>query len=280
MKDDDIIIKIKKAYEVKTPNIYDKLHFQEDEAIPTFFKEHPIVNPKIFVRYAGFILIIAFIGITVICFRINSDFIMKQLTNTHSSTTTPSVNNPTVDESDIPKLSYEISYNMDYATATDPESLFEAADVVIEGIFGNVISTYATEDGRIISVGRIHDINIMKGEKYITGEDLKISYYGGIMSISEYKEQIYSTISLKRGYDKLTKEEADKQYIGYSKDKCYVNPKQGSKYLIFLSYNKEDGEYFVLCDGYGMREINNEGKVWNIDSSEYEEFYKKKGNEE
>lgn len=59
------------------------------------------------------------------------------------------------------------------------------------------------------------------------------------------------------------------RYIG-EKSSTSVNAKEGHKYLIFLNYDKDSDRYFVCSDGYGMRELNDEGKAWNPDLATFE----------
>ena len=55
--------------------------------------------------------------------------------------------------------------------------------------------------------------------------------------------------------------------------KYSANLRKELRYLIFLSYNQTNDEYFVLGDGYGIREINSKNQAWNIASSQFEQIY-------
>ena len=44
--------------------------------------------------------------------------------------------------------------------------------------------------------------------------------------------------------------------------------------MFLLSYDESTGEYFVACDGYGVREISADGTgVWNPDTEEFEPYF-------
>lgn len=168
-----------------------------------------------------------------------------------------------------PELTYELSVSCDYAIPTDLESMMRSVDIVVEGTYEGTVSTYITEIGQIISVGKLSNLSFLKG----AGQDeLNISFYGGVTTVSQYIDMVSPSQSAKHGFDKLTKEEADEKYIGTPIYAYSANPQIGLKYLVLLSYDVSNDEYFVACDGYGCRELNNEGQAWNIDTSKFEDI--------
>lgn len=178
----------------------------------------------------------------------------------------------TISENKAPELSYEIAISNDYAIPTDAASMLEEADLVVEGVYDGTVSTYATKLGQIISVGKISNLKVVKGG--VSENELEISFYGGSMSVYEYMTQISTERAENMGFDELSEEEAKTKYIGVPLDKYAANPNEETSYMFFLSYDEETGEYFVVCDAYGMKEVNENGEVWNIDSSEFEALYK------
>lgn len=171
-----------------------------------------------------------------------------------------------------PELSYEVQQSNDYVIPTDLASMIEAVDLVIVGTYDGTVSTYATEIGQIISIGRVSDFQIIKGET--SYETKEISFYGGALPVSEFMKYARPDISAKRGYDKLTKFEADTKYVGVPVTKYSANPIEGTTYMFLLSYDESTGEYFVACDGYGVREVSEDGTgVWNPDTEEFEPFF-------
>ena len=173
---------------------------------------------------------------------------------------------------DDPELSYEVQQANDYVIRTDLLSMIKAVDLVIVGTYDGTVSTYATGIGQIISIGRVSDFQIVKGET--SYEAKEISFYGGALPVSEFMKYVRPDISANRGFDKLTKLEADTKYVGVPITQYSANPVKGTKYMYLLSYDKSTGEYFVACDGYGVREISTDGTgVWNPDTEEFEPFF-------
>lgn len=158
----------------------------------------------------------------------------------------------------------------DYTIPTDLDSMLESdmIDLVIEGTYFDRWGTRATKTGQIISKGTATDITVLKGD--FTKKEIDISFYGGSMSVMDYIKHVSPDICAKRGYDKMSEAEAARTIISSPKSEWSANPVSGARYLIFLCYNEETNEYFVACDGYGMREVNNKGGVWNPDSKQYE----------
>ena len=94
------------------------------------------------------------------------------------------------------------------------------------------------------------------------------------MPVSEFMKYADPDISAKRGFDKLTKLEADTKYVGGPVTQYSAVPVEGTKYMYLLSYDESTGEYFVACDGYGVREISTDGTgVWNPDTEEFEPYF-------
>ena len=94
------------------------------------------------------------------------------------------------------------------------------------------------------------------------------------MPVSEFMKYADPDISAKRGFDKLTKLEADTKYVGVPVTQYSAVPVEGTKYMYLLSYDESTGEYFVACDGYGVREIIADGMgVWNPDTEKFEPYF-------
>jgi len=174
---------------------------------------------------------------------------------------------------DNPEITYQIGGGVsDYTIPTDLTSMIEEVDLVIVGMYDGTLSTYATEIGQIYSIGRVSDYYILKGEASL--EPKEITFYGGALPISEFMKYVRPDISANRGFDKLTKLEADTKYVGVPVTQYSANPIEGTRYMFLLSYDESTGEYFVACDGYGAREISTDGTgVWNPDTEEFEPFF-------
>lgn len=173
---------------------------------------------------------------------------------------------------DNPELSYEVQHSNDYNIPTDLLPMIDAVDLVIVGTYDGTVSTYATETGQIYSIGRVSDFYILKGEASL--ETKEITFYGGALPVSEFMKYVRPDISANRGFDKLTKLEADTKYVGVPVTQYSANPIEGTRYMFLLSYDESTGEYFIACDGYGVREISADGTgVWNPDTEEFEPYF-------
>lgn len=161
---------------------------------------------------------------------------------------------------------YSISYNWDYRYSSISD-LYENADIVLIGKYIETTkTTFSSEIGRFISTASIDVESIIKGDAGIT--DSVINFYGGEMSVRDFINQNGKEVSEKYIDADLNSENVMNSTIGEQINEYSILPKMGCEYLVFLSY--DDGKYFVLCDSYGMREINSEKSVWNPDSSEFE----------
>lgn len=173
---------------------------------------------------------------------------------------------------DDPELSYEIQQNNDYNIPTDLLPMIDAVDLVIVGTYDGTVSTYATETGQIYSIGRVSDFYVLKGEASL--EPKEITFHGGALPVSEFMKYARPDISASRGFDKLSKLEADTKYVGVPVTQYSANPIKGAIYMFLLSCDESTGEYFVACDGYGVREISTDGTgVWNPDTEEFEPYF-------
>lgn len=173
---------------------------------------------------------------------------------------------------DNPELSYEVQHSSDYNIPTDLLPMIDAVDLIIVGTYDGTVSTYATETGQIYSIGRISDFYILKGEASL--ETKEITFYGGALPVSEFMKYVRPDISANRGFDKLTKLETDTKYVGVPVTQYSANPVEGTRYMFLLSYDDSTGEYFIACDGYGVREISAGGTgVWDPDTEEFEPYF-------
>jgi len=162
---------------------------------------------------------------------------------------------------------FEIERSADYV-ATNTEDLFEIADLVIVGKPISNNKVYAT-NSLIVSESTFKINEIKKGE--YSDKKIAVQYYGGEMPIGEYMASLSKEQIEKRGYDKLTASEKKEKNIAMKHSKMSAKTNDKSDYLIFLSYSKEDNRYFVLCDGYGLREVKNE-KAFDIDKDSFEDI--------
>ncbi|MBE6616870.1 MAG: hypothetical protein E7627_02825 [Ruminococcaceae bacterium] len=149
------------------------------------------------------------------------------------------------------------------------EGLFENADLVVIGEFLGTDGTEVTENMQFISDGRVNINEIKKGE-IETEEPLTISYYGGMVTVAHIVSKVPSERLEKYGWLSMTKEEQQNFVVTYSSSLTSADLVEGETYLLFLAQNEYG--YFVMCDSYGARRINNEGQAYNVSTRLYEEI--------
>ena len=149
------------------------------------------------------------------------------------------------------------------------EYLIENANIVVVGEFLGTESTTVTETMLFISEGRVKIAEVIKGDAD-SDETLPISFYGGTVPVALIVDQVPQERLEKYGWLNMTKEEQQTFLITYSSSVDHADLKEGETYLFFLG----DNEYgnFVMCGGYGAREINAEGKAYNPDTRLYEDI--------
>lgn len=149
------------------------------------------------------------------------------------------------------------------------ESLWENADLVVIGEFLGTDGTEVTENMQFISDGRVKINEIKKGE-IETEEPLTIAYYGGMVTVAQIVSKVPSERLEKYGWLNMTKEEQQNFVITWSTSFVSTDLKEGETYLLFLCENEYG--YFVMCDAYGARLVNEEGKAYNVSTKLYEEI--------
>jgi hypothetical protein len=165
------------------------------------------------------------------------------------------------------KADFVIGRNADYVSTSVPD-LYKGADLVIVGNYVKDKSTYVFENSLIVTKSEFNVKEIKKGS--YDKSQIVIDYYGGEMSIGKYMEKLDKETLKKSGYDKLTESEKKEKKIKMEGLQAFANPNKTSDFLIFLSFSKEKNMYFVMSDGYGMREMKN-AKAFNVDTKSYEE---------
>ncbi len=179
------------------------------------------------------------------------------------------------DDSSDGELVFEISVESDYVS-TSADDLYESADVVIVGKYVKDNKTVANDGARITTESVFNIRNVVKNNGEIAKNENKISisYYGGEVNLEEYVNVLSPEQVKKQGLDGLTAQEKKDGKVKYrtSRDELLTNKDKDTtkNYLIFLSYDSSTDTYFVLSEGYGMRQIDENDNVYNIDTGEYE----------
>lgn len=162
---------------------------------------------------------------------------------------------------------FTIHSNADYI-AIKPDDLYKNADLVIIANYNCDNKNYIGNNQSIITEASFDVQKVIKGE--YKNNKININYYGGSVPLSDYIKCLSSEQMKKRGLDTLTEEETHKGRVTQVVDKSQIEAKKDENYLIFLSYDKENDIYFVLADGYGMRKLSEDNKIFNSDTNSYD----------
>lgn len=149
------------------------------------------------------------------------------------------------------------------------ESLLENANLVVIGEYLGTDSTTVTETMQFISEGRVKVTEVRKGEAEC-GETLPISFYGGTVPVAQIVNQVPAERLEKYGWLDMTKDEQQRFVVTYSSSLASADLEAGETYLLFLGENEYGN--FVMCDTYGARKINRDGKAYNPGTRLYEEI--------
>lgn len=71
----------------------------------------------------------------------------------------------------------------------------------------------------------------------------------------------------KRGLD-CSVSEAAKMTVSYGMTKESVSVNEKDSYMLFLSYDKENDTYFILCDAYGACKMD-KGLIYSLAEEKY-----------
>jgi|GEM_PF-3424470 len=181
----------------------------------------------------------------------------------------PNTNNQLDENNQEIRLEYELTREADYV-AVSVEDLYELVDLVFIGIKKHDVRTYAKNYGMIITETNYSIKKIVKGN--YDNDNINIHYYGGYVTLEEYKNSLTTEQAEKHELNTYSKEERLSKYIGYAKSEKMIDSDVNQEYLIFVSYDKVNNIYFVASDAYGMRLINNDLSVYNLDTKTYEKI--------
>ena len=161
-------------------------------------------------------------------------------------------------------INYTISKEEDYVACL-PEDLFEIADVVVKGTFGKTINTYVCDNSLPVTQIVFNVDDVHKGK--IAGAKIIVEYYGGTVSMYSYLDTLTEEQIAKRGLD-CSVSEAAKMTVSYGMTKESVSVNEKDSYMLFLSYDKENDTYFILCDAYGACKMD-KGLIYSLAEEKY-----------
>ncbi len=172
----------------------------------------------------------------------------------------------------------ELHTSFDYR-ATTPNDLYDIVDTVLVGkyvksnrnmVAGSLIFTESTLKVTKVIKGSITDAQMKNG--------INIRYVGGEMMLGDYLNGLDEERRNDPKKGTFTQEERKtKKVVQTIKYPANADKDRNCDYLIFLTQNPNDINV-VACDGYGMRKIDKDGNVFNLDTGAYEavDFYSKK----
>lgn len=172
-------------------------------------------------------------------------------------------NNTNADDETEIQHEYPIGIIVDYAIGTSPKELYEHSDLVIVGKYVKNNKCWVNDVHQIFTNDEFEVLEVLKG-KYNSSK-INLTYHGGIVPLNEYVSKLDETLKIKMGFSELTEDEIKNMTFEESRLKVYKD----TEYVIFLSYAQEENCYFVLCDGYGMRELK-DGNIYNLDTKTFD----------
>lgn len=172
-------------------------------------------------------------------------------------------------EIDKDKIKY-VSSAFSFAYKPTIENLYKNSDIVIIGTFDSNLKTY-TLGINIRTETKFKTLKVLKNNTNLDINDTVIfNRPGGVMTLSEYmenndtiRENEFNDISVKeRSNYYIIQEFAPDNKLDFSSLKT-----NNDKYILFLNYR--EGELSTNSAYYGIREINNDNKIYDYDSKEY-----------
>lgn len=201
---------------------------------------------------------------------VKSDRETKELKN---STINSSISSNEDSEFDKESIEYLVTKKADYV-ACYPKDMYELADVVVCGKWGEKINTYVGENSFPITQRKFNIGEIFKGT--ISSEEIVVEYYGGSVPLASYLETLTPEQIIKQGFDSNASKNT-KAMVTYAETEESVSVNFNDMYMLFLSYDDACDTYFVLCDAYGACKMSGEN-IYSLAEKTYTntEFLHKK----
>ncbi|MGE5456550.1 MAG: hypothetical protein ACM3O4_05570 [Ignavibacteriales bacterium] len=188
--------------------------------------------------------------------------------NDNSNNNNNNNNNNSNDNNSQLEVIYKITKSADYV-ATSIEDLYKSADLVFIGTKNKDNKTFVGINGLIITESNCNVKEIIKGTYY--NNNININYYGGTIRLDEYINSLSEEQIRKKGFNEFDIETRKTKLVGYPLSKTSVLFENNIiEYMIFVNYDQERNMYFVMSDAYGVRKINEVGKVYNLDKEMFE----------
>lgn len=158
------------------------------------------------------------------------------------------------DEQILMTLNSESFYNID---VTDNIELSNESDIIIIGTVESIdgfVNYNSKYDEYVFprTVGKIKVNKVIKGD--LEYDEIPFMKMGGTISISDYEKTLLPSQISKRGFNNLTEEEKNNNYVT-QKMSDDIEIEEGKTYLMYMGYYDDFGAYSILYSKYGMREV-------------------------
>lgn len=167
----------------------------------------------------------------------------------------------------IDEANHQIYAHSDYK-AINPKDLYDLADLVIVGKYSKANKSYVKDAASIVTESTFEVSKVIKGD--YSSKNININYYGGKVTLGEYVKTQTKEQLQKKGLSNLSTEQLSRETVELVIENSSVQVSNNEEYIIFLSYDKEDDYYFVLCDGYGMRKLSGNQEIYNLDTKTFD----------
>ena len=165
------------------------------------------------------------------------------------------------DEQILMTLNSESLYNINVA---DNVELANKSDIIIIGTIQSIdgfVNYNSKYDEYVFprTVGKVKVNKVIKGD--LEYDEIPFMRMGGTITISDYEKTLLPSQISKRGFNNLTEEEKNNNYVTQKMSED-IEIEEGKTYLMYLKYNQDYGCYIISYQKYGLREIDT-----NIESS-------------
>lgn len=165
-------------------------------------------------------------------------------------------------ESTQAKIEIHVDYN-----AVTPEQLSELATNIVYGEYIGGQESYCDDTGMIFSRGRFRVEKNLQGET--TEEEITLRWMGGTVPVAEYAEKMDEASLKKSGFDSQLPAKRGVKTVELVSE-SFANPAVSKKYICFLCYDPDAGDYSLISNGYAMRQDMGNGEFLNIDTKQAE----------
>lgn len=155
----------------------------------------------------------------------------------------------------------------DYDQSYNHKDLYKNSDFIAVCRLIKENRSFAKDHFAIKTESEFEVLDVLKGEN--KNKSILVEYYGGTISLQEYINDQTPEQRIKKGYDKLSKEEIEGKTVKWVGD-YNIEFSKKKRYVMFLNYDEKENKYYVTCDPYGIRELSEDGKLYNVDTKAFD----------